>query len=396
MYKYIGDFLVKEKGCDPATISIEQTTFRKGKLWTMDVVGIRASRIYGVEAKVGCGYYDIIDAITKARFYKYACSYVYVCFSRADFERSQLKGFLEEECKQHGVGLLLLNSDGLIEEFIEPQESDIIDLDIYVRILNQLRMFQPRLSTEVQGARAYIIRDICSFIGEKGYFREDEFIKYVGQSERYWRAQRPGARGVTLQDLIRNRIHWSLKAAEELGLIEKSGKNRYTLTLLGKILMYISVDQAKKPTLSEGVKIFFFTLAWHYPEVKEALAFLRRRGKAPWTHSKCSKCGNSGWKARLGYPENGKKAEGAFFIADGRIVCGKCKKVLREGEDSVSVYHYIMKIFNRSFYEQLTFWFNSEVLPVKFEGPGGRDVRYDEGQLITPTLERFCLGQRAR
>ena len=385
MYKYIGDFLVKEKGCDPATISIEQITFRKDKLWIMDVAGVRASRIYGVEAKLRCGYYDIIDAIMKARFYKYACSYVYVCFPREEFERSQLKEFLERECKQHGIGLLLLNPDGIIEEVIEAQESDTIDLDIYVGILNQ-----PRLSTEVQGARAYIIRDICSFIKEKGYFEESEFVKYVGQSKEYWRAQRPGKRGGTLQDLIRNRIHWSLKAAEELGLVEKSGSNTYALTLSGGILACISANQIKKPILSKEVKIFFFALAWHYPEVREALTFLRRRGKAPWFHSKCSRCGNSGCEVHLGYPENGKKAERVFFIADGKIICGKCKKVLKEGEDSVSVNHHVMRVFNRSFYEQLTFWFNSEVLPVKFEGPGGRDVRYDEGQLITPTLERYA------
>jgi len=360
MYEHIKRFLIEEKGCDSKTISINQITFERGKHWTMDVAGIRASRIYGVEAKAGCGYGDIIDAITKARFYRYACSYVYVCFPKAEFEHSRLKEFLEEECKQHGIGLLLLRPDGSIEEHIKPQESDVLDLDTYLKVFSQLKMFQPSLSPEVQGARAYIIRDICSFMMRKGYFKESEFIKYVGENEEYWKFQRPGPRTIPLKDLIRNRISWSLRAAEELGLIEKTRHGAWRLTLLGEILAHISADHVKIRSLSKEVKAFFFALAWRYPEVREALMFLKKHGKATWTRSECSKCGNRGSEYFFGYPDE-EKRDGVFFIADGRVFCGKCGRILEDRKDTISIKHHVMRVLNRDFYEQLTFWFNSDV-----------------------------------
>jgi len=386
MYNPIKKFLLR-KGCDPATIVEEQAKFYKeGKSWIIDVAGIRGAHIYGVEAKVGCGYNDVIDAIIKARFYKYACSYVYVCFPKASYEQSSFRNFLDKECKEYGIGLLLLNSDFTVEECIKPRESRILDLDIYLEVLGQLKPFRPCLSSGVQGARAYIIRDICTFVLQRGYFDEGSFIEYIGEdNERYWLAQRPGSRGKSLKELIRSRVEWSFRASQELGLIE-SREGQWHVTLLGKVLAFIAISSknVKKPSLNKYVKAFFLALAWQYPEVKEALAFLRKRHRASWTYSKCLKCGNHGYKLVFEYPPIEEERKGEFFIADGKVFCGKCKRILKENE--ISIRHHVARVLNRDYYEQLVFWFNSEVLPVKFTGPGGKYVEYYEAQLIQPTL----------
>lgn len=351
MYPAIEKFL-KAKGCDRTLI--EGVSFDSVKRWIIDVAGIKGARIYAVEAKPKLNFDSFLTALTQVRFYKQACTHVYVCLPEPTSDKeSELFPYIEKICEQEKIGLLLFTSEQKIREIREPEESKP-DLDKYFQVMQQLTSERP--SDKIQGARAYIIRDLCYYLWTafRGKANKSNLCKYFfsrkPESDRYWKWKQAY---INPRTTAKNTLDATIKAAEELGLIECNDAILY-LTTLGRELVKI-IDNSKigTPELDKNVKAFFYALSLRYPEIRETIHILKEFKKEMlYGINECPNCSKKFWADKA-------------IIEEGKIRCPNCKQELSlQSEKTSLLCRLILKLYYNP-YPQLVFWINSKVLPIK-------------------------------
>jgi len=353
MYPVIQDYL-EQNGCE--RVLIEKVTFDYIKRWTIDVAGIKEARVYAVEAKPHLTFDSFSAALTQARYYKQACTHVYVCLSEASNKKEEeLLRHIEEICEQEGVGLLLLTPQLKIQKLKEAKETKP-DLDKYFPVMQQLTVERP--SDKIQGARVFILRDLCYYLAGspfKGEALEKDLRKHFFSrnpaSSAYWRKAYINPRTKAERTLDATTI-----AAEDLGLIERverQDEKCLRLTCLGRDLVnVIDVSEAGKTELSEQVKAFFHALSQRYLEVRTAVHTLKEfGGRILYGKNECNK-GHRFWADKA-------------FIEEGKILCPKCREELSPKSEKTSLLSRLVLKLRYDPYPQLVFWINSRVLPIR-------------------------------
>ena len=200
MYPIIKKFLLTRKKCE--RVLIGQVSFHKIKKWIIDVVGIRKSETYAVEAKSNFDFDSIAAALNQASFYKEACVYVYVCFPKVKFERGEKgeRNYLLEKCKEEGIGLLLTNSsEKKVEVYpdLEAQRSKNINFDLYHQVI-----------TQITGPYDKNLRKkLCMALG---LLLTKEEIRKAYERLEYYERKSP-SKQVAIETLILDEFHWPVK-----------------------------------------------------------------------------------------------------------------------------------------------------------------------------------------
>ncbi|RLG44817.1 MAG: hypothetical protein DRN81_03570 [Thermoproteota archaeon] len=181
MYSFIEKFLKERKDCEK--VLSERVSFEYIKRWVIDVAGIKGARIYAVEAKPRLNFDSFSAALTQARYYRQACTHVYICLPKPQNQREkELLQHVKEICRKEGIGLLLQTPTGetRVEEEVEVSKPD---LDRYYQVMQQLT--RETLSNEAQGARAYIIRDLCYYLHKQfnGETSKQNLLTYPPQKD---------------------------------------------------------------------------------------------------------------------------------------------------------------------------------------------------------------------
>ena len=295
MYPFVQNFLLSNKGCEKTLV--EDVSFSYIKRWIIDVAGIKGARVYAVEAKPALNFDLFSAALTQARYYQQACTHVYICLPEpASQSETELLPHITKICIQEKVGLWLFTANKEIKQVEETVESRP-DLDKYFDVVQQLT--SEMLSDNVQGARAFILRDVCFHLDRQfhGKASKDDIVNYLfsqkGREDSYWKKQNINPR--TSPDKT---LGASFQCATELGLIEETGETDsfYKLTSLGHSLVTISdASKVGEPDLSNQEKAFFYALSQRYPEVRITIQILKAdKRKIMFGVNKCSN-GHSYW-----------------------------------------------------------------------------------------------------
>jgi hypothetical protein len=352
MYPAIQSFL-KEKGCE--RVLIEGVNFDYIKRWIIDVAGIKEARVYAVEAKPKLSFDSFSAALTQARYYKQASTHVYVCLPEPISDKeNELLQHIRKICDQEKIGLLLFTSQKGIQEVKDAEESRP-DLDKYFYVMQQLT--SETLSDKIQGARAFIVRDLCYYLVKQFQGRTLEsnirsyFFSKKSKSDAYWRKAYINPR--TKADRT---LDATIICAEELGLIErvKYGNEVFMhVTNFGKDLVGIlDVSKIGEKELSKQVASFFHALSQRCLEVRTTVQILKDfKRKMLFGTNECSK-GHKFWS-------------GQAVIKEGKIYCPKCGEELSLRSENTSLLCRLILKLHYDPYHQLVFWLNSEVLPIK-------------------------------
>lgn len=353
MYPAIRTFL-KESGCERALV--EKVSFDYIKRWIIDVAGIKGARVYAVEAKPSLSFDSFSAALTQVRYYKQSCTHVYICIREGTSDKEkELLQHIEEICEQEGVGLLLFANQERIRQVKEAKQS-MPDLDKYFHVMQQLTSERP--SDKIQGARVFIVRDLCYYLGNPPFGGKaaennlrDHFFSKKPKQGRYWRKAYINPR--TKADRTLDAV---IICAEDLGLIERvTDKDRICLhlTSLGKELEeIIDASLVGKAELSVQVKAFFHALSQRYPEVRATIQVLKQFGKRMlYGINECNE-GHKFWA-------------GETVTEEGKILCPKCGEELNPESEKLSLLSRLILKLRYNPYPQLVFWINSGVLPIR-------------------------------
>lgn len=371
MYQPIAGFLRNQKKC--RYVQINRTRFTYVKNWTIDVVGLSNVNVYGVEAKKSFTFDSVSAAVQQGTFYKRACTHVYLSFPAEAYAsgKEEIRRFLHRTSIEKGFGLLLVQENGTVkEERPIPRSFEMdIDFNLYHDVVTQLTSDTP--SDEIQGGRAFIVRDICYLIDqsriESEAVLEERFIVMVPQNNvDYWKGQgehRINPRAKPMSTLVA-----SIRAATELGIIGISD-NGLENTLLGEILCSTADDEwAWKVHMSSQTKWAFYLIALRYPEVRSLLSILSSSDKRlRWASDICEFCG-----ARGGY---------VLGVEGATLSCHKCNREVDQSSENVSVRTRVQLEVGFDAYNQLAFWINSKVLPVRTIS-NNQFICYDPSALI--------------
>ena len=351
MYPIIKDYLITEKRCTRAS---DEISFSYIKGWRIDVAGISGAKIYAVEAKPKLDFNLFSSALMQARYYRKACTHVFICLPKPIKENEdELLEHINELYKQEGIGILLFNKKQSEIEQLRDAERAQVDLDLYYKVMQQLTSEKP--SGRIQGARVFLVRDLCFFLSRGKTSQvglQNRFFSEIPKDKKeYWRAQYINPR--TSPDRT---LGATVVASMELGFVEKDNEGILFLTALGKSFVnIIDTSRVKTKSLGKAVKAFFHACSQKHPEVRAALRELKEfKGKMMFASNECTKCG---FKKGFWY--------GRAKIQEGKVLCPRCKDEMDPNSEKLSLVSRLNLKLGYDPYLQLAFWVNSGVLPIK-------------------------------
>lgn len=296
MYPLIIEYL-RQHGYIPVLGERELPIPIGDKTFYPDVSGKRGIEVCAVEAKNAIDEVSVIEAFVQAEIYQKGCTHVYIAFPKQLFEicDQKFQNAILERCKKEGLGLLIVSKHGVTELF-SPTPSTKIDYEILGKIHETFESYMRSDVQEIYNTLPELVKDIVVLLSTpksrqqfETELKEDRRINWIKKS---------GARLISQEDIVKNRIRSTIESAKVLGLIkEKDGV--LSRTILGEYFVAGLSNQIGEP-LSSHCKAFLQAILLKSSIIIQAIQTLQKEKEMYFDYIVCENCWHKEW---MGWPQ---------------------------------------------------------------------------------------------